>query len=60
MRGSPFIIASVVATLAIACSNDDAREVRAWMVDAGALKLVVEESPWRMRFFDAAGTELLS
>jgi alpha-glucosidase (family GH31 glycosyl hydrolase) len=31
-----------------------------WTIDAGALKLTVEESPWRMRFHDAAGREILA
>lgn len=31
-----------------------------WTVDAGALKLQVAQSPWRMRFFDAAGQEVLA
>jgi alpha-glucosidase len=31
-----------------------------WTVDAGALKLRIEESPWRMVFFDADGNPILS
>ena len=31
-----------------------------WTVDAGALKLRVQESPWRMSFFDAQGREILT
>ncbi len=31
-----------------------------WAVDAGTLKLRVDDSPWRMRFFNAQGQELLT
>jgi alpha-glucosidase (family GH31 glycosyl hydrolase) len=31
-----------------------------WTVNAGALKLRVTESPWRMTFFDAGGNQILN
>jgi alpha-glucosidase (family GH31 glycosyl hydrolase) len=31
----------------------------AWTIDAGALKLSVQDSPWRMSFHDAAGQRIL-
>jgi alpha-glucosidase len=62
----PFLLATA---LLAACANSDPPGAGAldpghgpsvWTVDGGALKLVVEPSPWRMRFVDVSGAEVLA
>jgi len=41
------------------CTNTNSTTEPAWTVDAGALKLLVTESPWNMTFFDDDGNAVL-
>ncbi|SFF27224.1 Alpha-glucosidase, glycosyl hydrolase family GH31 [Fontimonas thermophila] len=68
MRGVAWLLrAGALACAALSAGCGDSTlppsvrpEPSAWAVDAGALKLRVDENPWRLRFFDAEGNALLN
>ncbi len=45
--------------LCAALGGCDSSDSSSWTVDAGALKMDVVESPWRLAFYDGDGVELL-
>ncbi|RLB46520.1 MAG: hypothetical protein DRH23_12440, partial [Deltaproteobacteria bacterium] len=68
MRISSVVLVGLAFTLAgIGCSSGSdggsggsgGGQEPDWTIDAGALKLLVTESPWNMAFFDAEGNSLL-
>jgi alpha-glucosidase len=68
MRFLSFLLAGfTLSALAGGCSSDTTGGTGGsggdpgpeWTLDAGALKLLVTESPWNMTFFDADGNEVL-
>jgi hypothetical protein len=69
MRFSSFVLIGLAFTLTVSgCSSSDAGsggggsgggQEPEWTIDAGALKLLVTESPWNMAFFDADGNPVL-
>ena len=56
MRFSSFVLVVLAfGVVAIGCSNDGGAgggQQPAWTIDAGALKLLVTDSPWNMTFLD--------
>ncbi len=53
-----FAAAALLSALAAGCDSSSSDD--GWTVDAGALKLSVSESPWRLTFHDADGREVVS
>jgi alpha-glucosidase len=57
--------AAAIALLLAACGSSEPVDLTVqpgtlWTIDAGALKLRVEQDPWRMRFFDVLGNEIVA
>jgi alpha-glucosidase len=58
---SLLLLALALGVAASACSHNgsDGGQQPDWTIDAGALKLLVTDSPWNMTFFDADGNPVL-
>jgi alpha-glucosidase (family GH31 glycosyl hydrolase) len=56
---SPALAFLLLAAVGLVSACGDSQHGDEWAVDAGALKLRVEESPWRLSFYDGDGEVVL-
>ncbi len=61
MRRLVFSLVLFLGVVVAGCdSSSDSDDSARWVVDAGALRLAVSKSPWRMTFHDADGVEIFA